>query len=219
MSDVHVRDLDVMLQADFHAGINLGMTGRITGSLAPAVDSDLVTLAYFNTETTHLLGAKGDLLSHNGTLDTVLPVGAEGEMLIVRAAEATGLAWATGVTSEILNQNVTFTGPWAAGQTVYARFMRIGNLVSVFFPTLSGACTVAAAADAAAGSIPAAYRPTVAPHVLAAVFVDNVVPVVGGTMIFNIDGSMSFAPYSGAFTGAGDAAMMTTTYTYMLEIM
>lgn len=213
MSDVHMRDLDVTLQADFHAGINLNLTGRVTGSMDPLVNSDLVTLAYFNTETTHLLAAKGDLLSSTGVIDTILPVGTESQVLTVRAATATGLVWDS--LPLVTDADVTWTGPWAAGVgPISTRFSRVGNNVAVRFPTVTGVCTVAAAATAAAASIPVGYRPT-ATQTLSVVVLDNLANAAGYLCML-ADGSMTFSPMTGAFAGAGTAELLYTSVSYVI---
>lgn len=40
-----------------------------------------------------ILASKGDLLTHDGVSDTILPVGTDGYVLVCDSAEATGLKW------------------------------------------------------------------------------------------------------------------------------
>ena len=60
--------------------------------------------------------------------------------------------------------SVTFTGPWASGQTVTVWFTKFGNAVWCAIPAVSAAQTVGTFASSGAADVPAGYRPTTTPQ-------------------------------------------------------
>jgi hypothetical protein len=99
LPDLHVHDLDVTLQADFHGGINMNNTA-ITNVLAPAVGTDGATKGYVDTVGSTLLTTQGDLLTHNGVAQSILSVGAADQFLTVNPAAPAGIEWTSIVTAK-----------------------------------------------------------------------------------------------------------------------
>jgi hypothetical protein len=109
---------------------------------------------------------------------------------------------------------MTFTGPWATAPTANCRFTQIGNIVSVFMPSIAVAANGTTVATST-GSIPTRFVPT-GVQVQAAVIINASVNAFGFFEI-NTSGILSFAPPSGAFTASGNAGIQSATFTYVLS--
>jgi hypothetical protein len=211
LSDVHATALDVAGTSVFHGGINLNST-RAINSVEPVDSGDLVTWAYYNNKRS-LLNSKGDLITHDGTAQVILPVGTTGQVLMANSATSTGLQWVT--IPNHIEQDVTFSGPWAVAQTVSLFWEKFGGMCMMRIVACSGAATNLVAATAPVGSIPLLYRPVIiqqSPHVVE----DNSV-TVGGTITINPDGSMAIAPNSGAFGAVGNVGFYDQVLCYSLS--
>jgi hypothetical protein len=66
----------------------------------------------------------------------------------------------TGISLPIATVPASFTGVWAEAQLSSLKFEKLGATITAYLPALSAACSVAAPVSAAAGTVPAAYRPT-----------------------------------------------------------
>jgi len=94
--------------------------------------------------------AKGDLLSHNGTTNTILPVGTSGQFLSVDPVEATGLKWVTTATNSVAYHAISIeisatTTTWTT-MAYFAwddsRYSAYSNGAIVFWAQIGGAKTL-----------------------------------------------------------------------------
>jgi hypothetical protein len=211
-SDLHTTALDVAQTSAFRAGINLHST-RIINSAAPVDPGDLITHAYYVQTQQHIMSNKGDLITHDGTDQVILPVGTAGQVLSVQAAAATGIAWVN-IPDNHVTQDVTFTGPWAAGITQAFYWEKFGSMSYMRMVACQGAALNLVAATAPAGSIPVAYRPATVQQ--NPIVIMNNSTQAAGSVILNPDGSMAIAPDSGAFGAAGNVGFYDEVLGYCL---
>lgn len=82
------------LQIDYQDVSNYGYSGNPTSAQdLEDIINGYIDSAWTNINTGDLLSAKGDLLSHNGITDTILPAGTNEYILSRNNSEATGLEW------------------------------------------------------------------------------------------------------------------------------
>jgi hypothetical protein len=110
--------------------------------------------------------------------------------------------------------SATFSGPWTSNQTVTLSFTRIGNIISLFMPSIAVAATGTTVATSTI-SIPSRFVPTVQ-CVQSAVVINSSANAFGFFEI-STSGILSFAPPSGAFTASGNAGIQSATFTYILS--
>lgn len=147
--------------------------GRIfVGTTAPsgALVGDLWIDNTTGTNITSLLNSWGDLLTHNGTAQTILPWGSNNKVLVTDDTTATGLAWAskgirsstsstlatdffgsTGINQTYTNMRIVWTGTQSvADQGFWLRFNDIAT-ATYNWSSNNGTSVYGASADTAFG--------------------------------------------------------------------
>jgi hypothetical protein len=116
------------------------------------------------------------------------------------------------------NFDVTFTGPWAAPQTVSVRAQRVGTVVTLRIgAVLLVAGTVASAASAAPGAIPVDFQPASTTEQCFAA-IDGVMSESNGSISILSNGGISIAGVrtTGEFGIGAQAGWRSNSVTYMM---
>jgi hypothetical protein len=193
---------------------NVDLHGSVaTGSVLPVAPNDIISKDYYDAIKTHLLTNRGDLITSDGVNDVILPAGSAGQLLTVHLATPTGLAWDT-LPDNHVSSDVTFAGPWALGITASCFWESIDGVCAMRIATFQNPGVNPAPATAAAGTIPAAYRPAITQR-LALTVLDNS-HYTPGYIILNPDGSMVASPLSGAFGIVGNVGLCSCMVVYYM---
>jgi hypothetical protein len=209
LGDLSIHDLDVLHNTDLYGGVDLGGSGLISGSAAPLDPQDLVNKQYADFELAHLLAAKGDMLTSDGTIDMALSIGTENQKLLSSSLSPVGMSWVT--VPLVVSQVITFDGPWAAPVTPvtpvvwvkmgYQIYMRIPDVISVYNHVVKISATG-----------PTGMKTITGRHDTPVVVVDN-----GGINYIGIAEFYDTSPYfdiyrqNGAFTGPGNVGVYAQT--------
>lgn len=140
----------------------------------------------------------------------------------ISAAQAVGFAAATSTASGLVSAedsgtfSLTTTG--AVATTVTAKYARVGKIVTIYFPNITG--TGSAATLTASGGIPAALRPVTGQSDFV-VPIDNNGVLSSSPGLLTIDTSGNFSVYAStdgnAFAGNSTQGLVQTSVTYLLN--
>jgi len=117
---------------------------------------------------------------------------------------------------ENFTQNITFTGPWAANQTVSISLTRIGNIVTLFFTqNITTAGSVLNQFITSTSNLPARFAPTAAGAAVAMTVFSVNTNGVGGEFIVSTAGAITIAVNGTAtFPGTGTTGFPTGCVTW-----